>query len=152
MYITNKNAYLCTVNKIYNHLKLIIVMERKEIISAIEKNVSKCNGMCFTEDLWINNSNNFEGEDFEVNHVEANRIVLTDDYYTFDELTDDELERVLDAVLAVTTDCSETTTQDLFTMVCNECDVETVLENAESYISKDKIREFLMACLGKSVE
>lgn len=152
MYITNKNAYLCTVNKIYNHLKPIIVMERKEIISAIEKNVAKCNGMCFTEDLWINNSNNFEGEDFEVNHVEANRIVLTDDYYTFDELTDDELERVLDAVLAVTTDCSETTTQDLFTMVCKECDVETVLENAESYISKDKIREFLMDCLGKSVE
>lgn len=152
MYISNKNAYLCTVNKIYNHLKPIIVMERKEIISAIEKNVAKCNGMCFTEDLWINNSNNFEGEDFEVNYVEANRIVLTDDYYTFDELTDDELEHVLDAVLAVTTDCSETTTQDLFTMVCKECDVETVLENAESYISKDKIREFLMACLGKSVE
>ena len=108
--------------------------------------------MCFTEDLWINNSNNFEGEDFEVNHVEANRIVLTDDYYTFDEFSDENLKIALDAVLAVVTDYSDTTTQDLFAMVCKECDVETVLDNAEAYIGEDKIREFLMACLGKSVE
>lgn len=127
-------------------------MTRKEIISAIEKNVARCDGMCFTEDLWINNSDNSEGEDFEIDHVEADRVVLTDDYYTFDELSDEELERVLDAVLAVVTDYSEATTQDLFAMVCKECDVETVLDNAEAYISEDKIREFLMACLGKSVE
>ena len=127
-------------------------MERKEIISAIESNVAKCNGMCFVEDLWINNSDNNEGEDFEVERVEADRVVLVDDYYTFDELSDEELERVLDAVLAVAKDCSETTTQDLFAMVCKECDVETVLDNAKVYISEDKIREFLMACLGESVE
>ena len=127
-------------------------MNRKEIISAIEKNVAKCNGMCFTEDLWINNSDNGEGEDFEVERVEADRVVLVDDYYTFDELSDEELERVLDAVLAVANDCSETTTQDLFAMVCKDCDVETVLDNAETYIAEDKIREFLMACLGESFE
>ena len=127
-------------------------MKRKEIISAIEKNVARCNGMCFTEDLWINNSDNNEGEDFEVERVEADRVVLVDDYYTFDELSDEDLERVLDAVLEVANDCSETTTQDLFAMVCKECDVETVLDNAEPYIGEDKIREFLMACLGKSVE
>ena len=127
-------------------------MERKEIISSIKKKVEKCNGMCFTEGLWINNSENCEGEDFEVEHVEADRVVLTDDYYTFDELSDEELERVLDAVLEVTTDYSETTTKDLFAMVCKECDVETVLDNAEAYVSEDKIREFLMACLGKYIE
>ena len=127
-------------------------MERKEIISAIESNVAKCNGMCFVEDLWINNSDNNEGEDFEVDHVEADRVVLSDDYYTFDELSDEDLERVLDAVLAVAKDYSETTTQDLFAMVCKDCDVETVLDNAKVYISEDKIREFLMACLGESVE
>lgn len=127
-------------------------MERKEIISSIKKNVERCNGMCFTEWLWINNSENCEGEDFEVEHVEADRVVLTDDYYTFDELSDEELERVLNAVLAVPNDCYDYTTQDLFDMVCNECDVECVLENAEDYIREDKIREFLLTCLGKYVE
>ena len=127
-------------------------MKRKEIISTIESNVVKCNGMCFVEDLWINNSDNNEGEDFEVERVEADRVVLVDDYYTFDELSDEYLERVLDAVLAVAKDYSETTTQDLFAMVCKDCDVETVLDNAKVYISEDKIRDFLMACLGESVE
>ena len=127
-------------------------MERKEIISAIEKNVARCNGICFTEGLWINNGDDFDGEDFEVDHVEADRVVLVDDYYTFDELSDEELGRVLDAVLEVTTDYSETTTKDLFAMVCKECDVETVLDNAEAYVSEDNFREFLMACLGESVD
>lgn len=122
-------------------------MERKEIISAIEKNVARCNGICFTEDLWINN-----GDDFEVDHVEADRVVLVDDYYTFDELSNEELGRVLDAVLEVTTDYSETTTKDLFAMVCKECDVETVLDNAEAYVSEYNFREFLLACLGESVD
>ena len=127
-------------------------MERKEIISSIKKNVERCNGMCFTEGLWINNSENCEGEDFEVEHVEADRVVLTDDYYTFDELSDEELERVLNAVLAAPNDCYDYTTKDLFDMVCNECGVECVLENAEDYIREDKIREFLLTCLGKYVE
>lgn len=127
-------------------------MERKEIISSIKKKVEKCNGMCFTEGLWINNSENCEGEDFEVEHVEADRVVLTDDYYTFDELSDEELERVLNAVLAVPNDWYDYTTQDLFDMVCNECDVKCVLENAEDYIREDKIREFLLTCLGNYVE
>ena len=125
-------------------------MKRKEIISSIKKNVAKCNGMCFIEDPWI-----ITGTNFEVDYVGTDRVVFADGeykYYTFDELSDEELERVLDAVLAVVTDYSETTTQDLFAMVCKECDVETVLDNAEAYISEDKIREFLMACLGKSVE
>ena len=126
-------------------------MERKEIISEIEKNVARCNGICFTEGLWINNGDDFNGEDFEVDHVEADRVVLVDDYYTFDELSDEELGRVLDAVLEVTTDYSETTTKDLFAMVCKECDVETVLDNAEAYVSEDNFREFLLACLGESV-
>ena len=127
-------------------------MERKEIISAIKKNVARCGGACFTDDLWINNSDDFEGEDFEVEYVADDRVVFPDDYYTFDELSDEDLERVLDAVREVTEGCTECTTQELFAMVCNECDVETVLDTAEAYISEDKIREFLMACLGKSVE
>ena len=123
-------------------------MKRKEIISTIKKNVAKCNGMCFTENLWIN-----VGENYEVDYVGTDRVVFADgEYCTFDEFSDKELEVLLGAVLTVVTDYSETTTQDLFSMVCNECDVETVLDNAEAYISEDKIREFLMACLGKSVE
>ena len=123
-------------------------MKRKEIISAIKKNVAKCNGMCFTENLWIN-----VGANYEVDYVGTDRVVFADgEYCTFDEVSDKELEVLLGAVLTVVTDYSETTTQDLFTMVCKECDVETVLDNAEAYISEDKIREFLMACLGKSVE
>ena len=123
-------------------------MKREEIISVIKKNVAKCNGMCFTENLWINNGGNFE-----VDYVGTDRVVFADgEYCTFDEFSDENRKIALDALLAVVTDYSDTTTQDLFTMVCKECDVETVLDNAEAYISEDKIREFLMACLGKSVE
>ena len=123
-------------------------MKRKEIISAIEKNVAKCNGMCFIEDPWI-----ITGTNFEVDYVGTDRVVFADgEYCTFDEFSDENLKIALDAVLAVVTDYSDTTTQDLFAMVCKECDVETVLDNAEAYIGEDKIREFLMACLGKSVE
>ena len=123
-------------------------MKRKEIISAIKKNVAKCNGMCYPQNLWIN-----VGENYEVDYVEVDRVVFADcEYCTCDEFSDENLKVLLNAVLAVVTDYSETTTQDLFAMVCKECDVETVLDNAEAYIGEDKIREFLMACLGKSVE
>ena len=78
-------------------------MEREEIISAIKKNVARCDGVCFTEDLWINSGEDFLGEDLKVDYVEADRIILGDDcytfYYTFDDLSDEELERVLNAVL-----------------------------------------------------
>ena len=124
-------------------------MERKEIISTIEKNVVKCNGMCFTENLWIN----IGGANYEVDYVGTDRVVFADgEYCTFDEFSDENLKLLLDAVLAVATDYSDTTTQELFAMVCNECDVETVLDTAEAYISEDTIREFLTACLGESVE
>ena len=78
-------------------------MEREEIISAIKKNVERCDGVCFTEDLWINSGEDFLGEDLKVDYVGADRVVLEDDwhtfYYTFDDLSDEELERVLNAVL-----------------------------------------------------
>ena len=78
-------------------------MEREEIISAIKKNVTRCDGACFTEDLYINNDEDFWGEDLMVEHVETDRVILEDDwhtfYYKFDELSDEELEHVLDAVL-----------------------------------------------------
>lgn len=54
-------------------------MEREEIISAIKKNVARCDGICFTEDLWINNSEDFLGEDLKVDYVGADRVVLEDD-------------------------------------------------------------------------
>ena len=137
-------------NKIirFIHLNTITDMKRKEIISAIKKNVAKCNGMCFTENLWINNGGNFE-----VDYVGTDRVVFADgEYCTFDEFSDENLKVLLNAVLAVVTDYSDTTTQDLFAMVCKECDVETVLDNAEAYVSEDNLREFLMACLGESVK
>ena len=123
-------------------------MKRKEIISSIKKNVAKCNGMCFTENLWIN-----VGANYEVDYIGTDRVVFADgEYCTFDEFSDENLNVLLNAVLAVATDYSDTTTQELFAMVCKECDVETVLDNAEGYIGEDNIREFLMACLGQSVE
>ena len=123
-------------------------MKRKEIISGIKKNVAKCNGMCFTENLWIN-----VGANYEVDYVGTDRVVFADgEYCTFDEFSDENLKVLLNAVLAVVTDYSDTTTQDLFAMVCKECDVETVLDNAEAYVSEDNFREFLLACLGESVD
>ena len=120
-------------------------MRKEEIISAIHMNVRRSGGVCYTQNLWIN-----IGENYEVYYVEADRIVFADgEYCALDEFSDENLELVLDAIAI---DYSKTSTEDLFAMVCKECDVETVLDTAEVYISEDKIREFLMACLGKSVE
>ena len=78
-------------------------MEIEEIISAIKKNVERCDGVCFTKDLYINSGEDFLGEDLKVDYVEADRVILGDDwhtfYYTFDDLSDEELECVLNAVL-----------------------------------------------------
>ena len=123
-------------------------MKKEEIISAIQRNVARSGGVCYPKNLWLN-----VGGNYEVDYVEADRVVFCDcEYCTFDEFSDENLKLVLDAVLAVITDYSKTSTQDLFAMVCKMCDVETVLDNAEGYIREDKIREFLMACLGQSVE
>lgn len=43
-------------------------------------------------------------------------------------------------------------TSDLFQAVCNGCSKETILDQAEGYIGKDCIREFLLACLGVTIE
>lgn len=64
-------------------------------------------------------------------------------------MSDDELERVLDAVKI---DYSNITIQDLFIIVCRECDFNTIFNNAKIYISEDKIRKFLISCLGESVD
>ena len=120
-------------------------MRREEIISSIKKNVARSGGVCYPKNLWLN-----IGGNYEVDYVEAHRVVFCDcEYCTFDEFSDKELKFLLDAI---SIDYSKTSTQDLFAMVCKQCDVETVLDNAEGYISEDKIREFLMACLGQSVE
>ena len=39
-------------------------MEREEIISAIKKNVERCDGVCFTKDLYINS-----GEDSDCVYI-----------------------------------------------------------------------------------
>ena len=120
-------------------------MKKEEIIAAIQRNVARSGGVCYPKNLWIN-----IGENYKVDYVEADRVVFCDcEYCKLDEFSDKELELLLNAIAI---DYSKTSTQDLFAMVCKECDVETVLDNAEAYISEDKIREFLMACLGKSVE
>ena len=119
-------------------------MKREEILSAIRRNVVRSGGVCFPKNFWLNIDGNVK-----VDYVEADRVVFEDDYCTFDEFSDEELELVLDVVAI---DYSKTSTEELFDMVCKQCDVETVLDNAEGYISEDNIREFLMACLGQSVE
>ena len=54
-------------------------MEREEIISAIKKNVERCDGVCFTKELYINSGEDFLGEDLKVDYVEADRVILGDD-------------------------------------------------------------------------
>lgn len=43
-------------------------------------------------------------------------------------------------------------TSDLFQVVCEGCSKETILEQAEGYLGDDKVREFLLACLGVDIE
>lgn len=51
-------------------------------------------------------------------------------------------------------DYKNTPTSDLFAMVCEECQVETVLAVAEGYVATTdaEMREFLFACLGFNIE
>lgn len=120
-------------------------MRREEIISAIQRNVARSGGVCYTQNLWIN-----IGGNYEVYYVEADRVVFADgDYCTLDEFSDKDLELVLDAVAI---DYSKTSTEDLFAMVNEVCDMVILLDNIKVYMDEDKIREFLMACLDKAVE
>lgn len=43
-------------------------------------------------------------------------------------------------------------TSDLFAIVAEECQKETILSVAEGYIGEQNIREFLFACLGFNIE
>ena len=119
-------------------------MKREEILSAIRRNVARSGGVCFPKNFWMNIDGNVK-----VDYVEADRVVFEDDYCTFDEFSDEELELVLDAVAI---DYSKTSTENLFAMVNEVCDMVILLDNIKVYIGEDKIREFLMACLDKAVE
>ena len=119
-------------------------MKREEIISAIKRNIARSGGVCFPKNFWMNIDGNVK-----VDYVEADRVVFEDDYFTFDEFSDEELELVLDAVAI---DYSKTSTEDLFAMVNEVCDMVILLDNIKVYIGEDKIREFLIACLDKAVE
>lgn len=119
-------------------------MKREEILSAIRRNVVRSGGVCFPKNFWMNIDGNIK-----VDYVEADRVVFEDDYCTFDEFSDEELELVLDAVAI---DYSKTSTEDLFAMVNEVCDMVILLDNVKVYMGEDKIREFLMDCLDKAVE
>ena len=120
-------------------------MKREEILSAIRRNVVRSGGVCFPKNFWMNIDGNVK-----VDYVEADRVVFdNDDYCTFDEFSDEELELVLDAVAI---DYSKTSTEDLFAMVNEVCDMVILLDNIKVYMGEDKIREFLMACRDKAVE
>lgn len=41
---------------------------------------------------------------------------------------------------------------DLFAIVCEECQKETILDMAEQFIDEDDVRNFLLACLGCNIE
>lgn len=41
---------------------------------------------------------------------------------------------------------------DLFGIVCEECQKETILDMAEQFIDEDDVRNFLLACLGVNIE
>ena len=138
--VTNSNH----ADKIFINLKSITDMKREEILSAIRRNVVRSGGVCFPKNFWMNIDGNVK-----VDYVEADRVVFEDDYCTFDEFSDEELELVLNAVAI---DYSKTSTEDLFAMVNEVCDMVILLDNIKVYMGEDKIREFLMACLGKSVE
>ena len=120
-------------------------MKREEILSAIRRNVVRSGGVCFPKNFWMNIDGNVK-----VDYVEADRVVFVDgEYCTFDEFSDEELELVLDAVAI---DYSKTSTEELFAMVNEVCDMVILLDNIKVYIGEDKIRDFLMACLDKAVE
>ena len=119
-------------------------MKREEILSAIRRNVVRSGGVCFPKNFWMNIDGNVK-----VDYVEADRVVFVFYFCTFDELSDEELELVLNAVAI---DYSKTSTEDLFAMVNEVCDMVILLDNIKVYMGEDKIREFLMACLDKAVE
>ena len=119
-------------------------MKREEILSAIRRNVVRSGGVCFPKNFWMNIDGNVK-----VDYVEADRVVFEDDYCTFDEFSDEELELVLNAVAI---DYSKTSTEDLFAMVNEVCDMVILLDNIKVYMDEYNIREFLIACLVKSVE
>ena len=119
-------------------------MRREEIISAIKRNIVRSGGVCYPKDFWMNIDGNVK-----VDYVDDDRVFFEDDYCTFDEFSDEELELVLDAVAI---DYSKTSTEELFAMVNEVCDMVILLDNIKVYIGEDKIRDFLMACLDKAVE
>ena len=119
-------------------------MRREEIISAIKRNIARSGGVCYPKDFWMNIDGNVK-----VDYVDDDRVFFEDDYCTFDEFSDEELELVLDAVAI---DYSKTSTEELFAMVTEVCDMVILLDNIKVYMGEDKIREFLMACLDKAVE
>ena len=119
-------------------------MRREEIISAIKRNIAISGGVCFPKNLWMNIDGNVK-----VDYVEADRVVFEDEYCTFNEFSDEELKLVLNAVAI---DYSKTSTEELFDMVNEMCDMVILLDNIKVYMGEDKIRDFLMACLDKAVE
>ena len=82
-------------------------MERDFILGEITNAVNLTeNGFIDVEgcDLWFNNSNNCEGEDLEVWGIGVNKFgvygvcVGDNDFFAFDELTDDELEDIYEII------------------------------------------------------
>ena len=45
----------------------------------------------------------------------------------------------------------ETPTSELLAYVLDECDKETILENAEGFLGEKEMRLFLLACLGEDI-
>lgn len=81
--------------------------EKMKMVSAInalmdEKETTSIN--VSDSDLFVNSSYNNEGEDKQVievcwNEGEIGCLVEDNDFYTFDELEDDEVERIYDVVM-----------------------------------------------------
>lgn len=70
------------------------------------------------------------------------------------EYTDGDMEfmKVIFSDLSLARGCEESTST-LEARVCAECQQETILTMAEQYITnRDEYRQFLLACLGYSIE
>lgn len=77
-----------------------MITKIKEIVDSTPNKFYSLEGL----GIWLNNSNNFEGEDMECYGIgyQSNKLGVFcgyDDFFSFDELDDYEIEEIYDAII-----------------------------------------------------
>ncbi len=79
-------------------------MKKENIIAAIKSQVDMEGGIIFVDDVWVNNSDDFEGEDLEVSSISVVDgeygvyVGCDNDFFILNELDIAELEELYDAI------------------------------------------------------